>query len=63
MKQYHVYSCKPSAIVKQFKLVLILQYFLPCSPDECTGDSGQEHPQEKEMQKGKMVIRGGLTNS
>ena len=22
----------------------------------CTGDSDQDHPQEKEMQKGKMVI-------
>ena len=24
---------------------------------------GRDHPQEKEMQKGKMVILGGLTNS
>ena len=23
----------------------------------------QDHPQEKEMQKGKMVVGGGLTNS
>ena len=29
----------------------------------CTGGSDQDHPQEKEMQKGKMVVRGGLTNS
>ena len=29
----------------------------------CTGDSDQDHPQEKEMQKGKMVVWGGLTNS
>ena len=28
-----------------------------------TGDRDQGHPQEKEMQKGKMVVRGGLTNS
>ena len=27
------------------------------------GGSDQDHPQEKEMQKGKMVVRGGLTNS
>ena len=26
----------------------------------CTGGSDQDHPQEKEMQKGKMVVRGGL---
>ena len=26
----------------------------------CTGGSDQDHPQEKEMQKGKMVIWGGL---
>ena len=29
----------------------------------CTGDRKQEHPQEKEMQKRKMAVRGGLTNS
>ena len=27
----------------------------------CTGGSDQDHPQEKEMQKGKMVDQGGLT--
>ena len=25
--------------------------------------SDQDHPQEKEIQKGKMVVSGGLTNS
>ena len=29
----------------------------------CTGDSAQDHLQEKEMQKGKIVFQGGLTNS
>ena len=29
----------------------------------CTGGSDQDHSQEKEMQKGKMVDWGGLTNS
>ena len=29
----------------------------------CTGDRKQEHPQEKEMQKRKMAVWGGLTNS
>ena len=29
----------------------------------CTGNSDQDHPQEKETQKGKMVAWGGLTNS
>ena len=29
----------------------------------CTGGSDQDYPQEKEMQKGKMVVWGGLTNS
>ena len=29
----------------------------------CTGGDNQDHPQEKEMQNGKMVVRGGLTNS
>ena len=29
----------------------------------CTGDREQDHPQEKEMQKSKMVVWGGLTYS
>ena len=29
----------------------------------CTGDRDQDHPQEEEMQKGKMAVWGGLTNS
>ena len=29
----------------------------------CTAGREQDHPQEKEMQKGKMVVSGGLTNS
>ena len=29
----------------------------------CTGDRDQDHLQEKEIQKGKMVVWGGLTNS
>ena len=29
----------------------------------CTEGSDQDHPQEKEMQKGKMVAWGGLINS
>ena len=29
----------------------------------CTGGSEQDHPQGKEMQKSKMAVWGGLTNS
>ena len=29
----------------------------------CTGDKDQYHPQEKEKQKTKMAVWGGLTNS
>ena len=29
----------------------------------CTGDKDQDHLQEKEMQKGKTLVWGGLTNS
>ena len=29
----------------------------------CIGGSDQNHPQEKEMQKCKMAVWGGLTNS
>ena len=29
----------------------------------CTGGRDQDHPQENEMQKGKMFVRGGLKNS
>ena len=30
---------------------------------ECLKKYDQDYPQEKDMQKGKMVVRGGLTNS
>ena len=29
----------------------------------CTGDRDQDHAQQKEMQKSKMAVWGGLTNS
>ena len=29
----------------------------------CIGSGDQDHPQEKEMQKGKLVVWEGLTNS
>ena len=29
----------------------------------CTGDRDQDHPHGKEIQKSKMVVWGGLTNS
>ena len=29
----------------------------------CTGDRDQDHPQEQKMQKGKMIVWGGLANS
>ena len=29
----------------------------------CTGDRDQDHPNGKEMQKSKMAVWGGLTNS
>ena len=29
----------------------------------CTGGSDEDHGQEKEMQKARMVVQGGLTNS
>ena len=31
--------------------------------EDCTGGGDQIHPQEKEMQKGKMVVWGSLTKS
>ena len=30
---------------------------------DITGGTDQDHPQEKEMQKGKMAVLGGLKNS
>ena len=30
---------------------------------DCTGDRDQDHPHGKEMQKTKMAVWGGLTNS
>ena len=31
--------------------------------EHCTGVGDQNHPQEKEMQKSKMAVWGGLTNN
>ena len=31
--------------------------------EHCTGDRDQDHPHGKEMQKSKMAVWGGLTNS
>ena len=28
-----------------------------------TGGGDQDHPEEKEMQKGKLIVWGGITNS
>ena len=33
------------------------------SARHCTGGRDQDHPQEKEVQKVKMIVQGGLTNS
>ena len=41
----------------------ILELWTEVPDTHCTGGSNQDHPQEKEMQKGIMVVWGGLTNS
>ena len=33
------------------------------SSRHCTGDTDQDHPQEKEKQKSKMAVLEGLTNN
>ena len=50
---------KSSLNIYKFKVPVLLKPGLW----HCTGDSNQDHPQEKEMQKGKMVVWGGLTDS
>ena len=41
---------------------MLLTYWHLKVRDICTGDRGQDHPQEKEMQKSKMAVWGGLKN-
>ena len=41
--------------------ILFCFVFLLCR--HCTGDRDQDHPHGKEMQKSKMAVWGGLTNS
>ena len=50
-------------MVKGFDLVDRMPEELWTEVRDCTGGSDQDHPQEKEMQKGKMVVWAGLTNS
>ena len=49
-KNHETFS-KPSQFAATLTLVTALILKL-----NCTGDSDQDHPQEKEMQKGKMVV-------
>ena len=52
-------------VYKVQKLPTLLRLYFLLSPHSwhCTGDRDQDHPQGKEMQKGKMAVWGGLTNS
>ena len=61
------WSWTPAEVTKRFKgLDLIIQSAWRTMARglwHCTGGSDQDHPQEKEMQKGKMAVWGGLKNS
>ena len=56
------YTVKVTNRFKGFDLIECLKT-VDVGSWHCTGGSDQDHPQEKEMQKAKMVVWGGLTNS
>ena len=41
----------------------LLEFYCHRGSWRYTGGSDQDHPQEKEIQKGKMVVWGGVTSS
>ena len=54
---------KPKMIMISYAYWIPYILFVNGGSQLCTGGSDQDHPQVKEMQKGKMVAWGGLTNS
>ena len=50
-------------VTKTFKGLDLIECLKKYGEKLVTRDSDLDHPQEKEMQKGKIVVRGGLTNS
>ena len=50
------YTVEVTNIFKGFNLIDIFPEELWTEVDDCTGGNDQDHYQEKEMQKGKMVI-------
>ena len=63
LNQYpYDYTVKITNKLKGLDLVECLKNY-GCKFMTCIGGRDQDHPQEKEIQKGKMVVRGGLTNS
>jgi len=63
-----VYSCHlfliSSASVRSLPFLSFIEPIFAWNvPLVCTGDRNQDHPQEKQMQKSKMAVWGGLTNS
>ena len=51
------------AVTNRFKGLDLIHRVRDGGSRHCTGDSDQDQRQEKEMQKGKMLVLGGLTNS
>ena len=60
----HYFQDYTVEVTNRFKgLDLIVWRIMDRGSWHCTGGSDQDHPQEKEMKKGKMAVWGGLTNS
>ena len=55
--------CILEAVTTRFQGLDLIHRVPDGGSRHCTGGSDQDQPQEKEMQKGKMLVLGGLTNS
>ena len=57
------YTVEVTNRLKRLDLITGVPEELWMEAHDITGGSDQDHPQKKEMQKGKIVVWGGLTNS
>ena len=63
LNQIHYYTVEMRNRFKGLDLINRVPDELWTEVHDTTGDRDQDHPREKEMQKSKMAVWGGLTNS
>ena len=62
MLAYHS-ILKQNSMFGHLMVSCVVQWTMDRGSWHCTGDKDQDHPHGKEMQKSKLAVWGGLTNS